>query len=71
MYMKYTEICNCYFLNAQAIEEVRSLGVPENSAPEHFMEKSIGNLKENVDPIIYYGIMKGLIKPPTNPTIGK
>ena len=44
---------------------------PENSAPEHFMEKSIGNLKENVDPIIYYGIMKGLIKPPTNPTIGK
>lgn len=53
-------------------EEVRrTLKLPEESDQASFMNKCVKNLSTKLDPLIYFGISKGAIKPPTNVTNGK
>ena len=54
------------------VEEVRrSLLLPATDSEGDFMEKSVSELRDKLDILIYYGISKGTLKPPANLTEGK
>jgi hypothetical protein len=53
-------------------EEVRRcLSLPEDKYLNSFMGKCVKNLKPKLVAVIYYGILKGALRPPTNVTDGK
>ena len=65
-------LCSSTCFHFQVVEEVRrSLNQQEGENAESFVEKCLNNLKVKLDSLIYYGISKHAIKPPSNPSEGK
>ena len=78
--LQHKRVCTCSFaeyielfvISGQIAEEARRcLSLPEEKDTESFIAKCIKNLKEKLDPVIYYGISNGALGPPPNATEGK
>ena len=60
----------CYFF--EVLEEVRrSLSQPEEEDVGHYLKTCVENLKIKLDHLIYYGISKSALRPPTNISDGR